>query len=420
MSANPSMREERRVVTALAADLVGSTAIAERLDPEETRLVVGEAVARMVHAVEEFGGTVKDLAGDGILALFGAPKAHEDDAERALRAALRIVEDVREFSRDVERSFGVDSLAVRVGVNTGTVVVGPVGAGSRVEYGAMGDAVNVAARLQAAAPADGVLAGSETRRVAERHFAWGDRQALKLKGKADEVPAYQVNGALAPARRDADTPLVGREQELATAAQAIAEVAEGTGSILFVSGEPGIGKSRFLAELRRTVAQPLWLEGRCVSYGESMQYWPFRDLLREWLGVALDDPELRTRLALRRSVERVAGDGAGDLFPYLALLLGLTPDPESRERLSELSPEALQYRTFEVVNDLFERLAATGPAIVVLEDVHWADPTSLQLTEQLLRVTEDAAVLLVITQRPDPDHPSWHLRELAARRFPHR
>src|SRR4051794_15829849 len=147
MSVNPEMREERRVVTALSADLVGSTAIAESLDPEETRLVVGEAVARMVHAVEEFGGTVKDLAGDGILAFFGAPTAHEDDPERALRAALRIADEVREFSRDVERSFGVESLAVRIGVNTGAVVVGPVGGGGRIEYGATGDAVNVAARL---------------------------------------------------------------------------------------------------------------------------------------------------------------------------------------------------------------------------------------------------------------------------------
>ena len=133
MSVNPSMREERRVVTALAADLVGSTAITAALDPEEARLVVGEAVARMVHAVEEFGGTVKDLAGDGILALFGAPTAHEDDPERALRAALRIAEDVREFGREVERSFAVQGLAVRVGVNTGAVLVGPVGGGSRVE-----------------------------------------------------------------------------------------------------------------------------------------------------------------------------------------------------------------------------------------------------------------------------------------------
>ena len=208
------MREERRVVTALAADLVGSTAIAERLDPEETRLIVGEAVARAVHAVEEFGGTVKDLAGDGILALFGAPTAHEDDAERALRAALRIVEEVREFSHEVERSFGVDSLAVRVGVDTGMVVLGPVGGGSRIEYGATGDAVNVAARLQAAAPTSGVLAGGETRRVAERHFAWGDRQALKLKGKSDEAPAYLVKGALAPTRQEKRPRLSGARLSL--------------------------------------------------------------------------------------------------------------------------------------------------------------------------------------------------------------
>jgi class 3 adenylate cyclase len=146
------MREERRVVTALSADLAGSTAITESLDPEEARLVVGEAVARMVHAVEEFGGTVKDLAGDGVLALFGAPTAHEDDAERALRAALRIVEGVAEFARDVERSFAIPGLAVRVGVDTGPVVVGPVGAGGRVEYGATGDTVNVAARRPAPPP----------------------------------------------------------------------------------------------------------------------------------------------------------------------------------------------------------------------------------------------------------------------------
>jgi ABC-type oligopeptide transport system substrate-binding subunit/class 3 adenylate cyclase len=420
MSAEPSMREERRVVTALAADLVGSTAIGERLDPEETRLIVGEAVSRMVHAVEDFGGTVKDLAGDGILALFGAPTAHEDDAERALRAALRIVDDVGEFSRDVERSFGLDSLAVRVGVNTGAVVVGPIGAGNRVEYGATGDAVVVASRLQASAPAGGVLAGAETRRIVERHFAWGDGTSLRLKGKADEVPAHLVTGVLAQPRQDAETPLVGRDRELASAEEAIAEVAAGTGSILFVTGEPGIGKSRFLAELRRSAEQQLWLEGRCVSYGESMPYWPFRDLVREWLGLALDDPELRTRLALRRAVERAAGNAAENSLPYLELLLGLTPDPESRERLAELSPEALQYRTFEVVGHLIEWLAASRPVVVVLEDVHWADPTSLQLVEQLLPITEDAAVLLVITQRPDPDHASWALRELSSRSLPHR
>jgi ABC-type transport system substrate-binding protein/class 3 adenylate cyclase len=420
VSVNPEMREERRVVTALSADLVGSTVITEALDPEEARLVVGEAVGRMVHAVEEFAGTVKDLAGDGILALFGAPTAHEDDAERALRAALRITEDVREFARDVERSFAVSGFAVRVGVNTGVVVVGPVGAGSRVEYGATGDAVNVATRLQSAAEPGVVLAGAETRRLAERQFAWGDLQSLTLKGKAEAVRAWAVEGATSPGRQEIDTPLVGREPELAVALEALADVKAGAGSILFVSGEPGIGKSRFLGELRRLAPEPTWLEGRCVSYGESMQYWPFRDLLRDWLGLGLDDPELRARLSLRRALNQLAGETADDYYPYLAALLGLTAEPEFHSRLAELSPEALQYRTFEVVGHLLEKLASKGPVVLVLEDVHWADQTSLQLAEQLLSVTEDAAVLLIITQRPDPDHASWAVREQAARQLPHR
>src|SRR5256714_11400527 len=194
------MREERRVVTALAADLAGSTAITEALDPEEARLVVGEAVARMVHAVEEFGGTVKDLAGDGILALFGAPTAHEDDAERALRAALRIVEGIGEFSRDVERSFAVEGLAVRVGVDTGPVVVGPVGAGSRIEYGATGDAVNVAARLQARADAGTVLVGATTVRLVEPTFAWEDERWLDLAGKSGPTVARRVLAVSGEAR----------------------------------------------------------------------------------------------------------------------------------------------------------------------------------------------------------------------------
>ena len=361
-----------------------------------------------------------------MLALFGAPTAHEDDPERALRAALQIADELRTYASEVERSFGIGGFGVRVGVDTGTVVVGPVGAGSRVEYGAVGDTVNVAARLQAQAAPGTVLVGAETARLVKGLFRFGDRLSLDLKGKADPVVAYEVERAVSAARPHDDALLVGREAELAQARSAVELVSSGSGGILLLTGEAGIGKSRLVAELRRIAdgfvgERPiLWLEGRCVSYGESMPYWPFRELLRDWLGLSVDDPELRARLLLRRAVNRVAPDRGDDLYPYLGSLLGLTLEPDAAARLAELSPEALQYRTFEVMQELLHRLASERPVIVAIEDVHWIDPTSLVLLERLLALTEDAAVLLVVTQRPDPDHESTELRELAARTYPHR
>ncbi len=192
------MREERKVVTALFADVVGSTELTERLDPEDAREVLGAAVRGMGEAVEAFGGTVKDLAGDGILALFGAPATHEDDAERAIRAAMRIVGSAT-------------SVAIRAGIETGLVVLGPVGGGGRIEYGATGDALNTAARLQSHADPGTVLVGEATRRAAAGRFEWGDQRLLEVKGKSEPVSAFEVLGeARTPRAAIAPTPMVGR------------------------------------------------------------------------------------------------------------------------------------------------------------------------------------------------------------------
>ncbi|HEY3050134.1 MAG TPA: ABC transporter substrate-binding protein [Gaiellaceae bacterium] len=426
------MREERKAVTALDADVVGSTALAERLDAEEVKLVVGEAIARMVAAVEALGGTVKDLAGDGILALFGAPVAHEDDAERAVRAGLRIADDMAGYGSEVAAGWGVDGFAVRIGVNTGSVVLGPVGGGSRVEYGAVGDTINTAARLQKAADRGTVLVGESTYQLVETLFDWDGPKQLSLKGKQDEVVAYQATAVRSvPGRArgvlGVETPFVGREEQLAAAREAADAVLGGTGGILFITGEAGIGKSRLGAELRTLVetaespqGSPLWLEGRCVSYGESLPYWPYRDVLREWLGVSLQEPELRMRVSLRREVERLFGERALEIYPYLGALLGLTLEADAASRLAELSPEAAQYRTFEVVGELITRLAEERPVVLAIDDLHWADATSLQLTEQLLAITDTAAVLVLIKHRPEPDHPSWRVKAIAAERYPHR
>jgi ABC-type oligopeptide transport system substrate-binding subunit/class 3 adenylate cyclase len=426
------MREERRFVTALFADLVGSTSLAERLEPEEQKLVVGDAIARIVGAVEAFGGTVKDLAGDGVLALFGAPVAHEDDPERALLAGLRIVDDLDGFADEVRRSWGIDGFGVRVGVESGPVVVGAVGAGSRVEYGAMGDAVNVAARLQSHAEPGSVLVGEETASRVRSLFDWGEVQRLDVKGKAGSVAARRIIGpAGTPGRRrgldGVQTPLVGRARELAHLRDLTQGALAGAGAILFVTGEPGIGKSRLLSEFRGVFeagatprGKPLWIEGKCVSYGESMTYWPFRDLVRSWLGVAADEPEMRVRIALRRGIERLFRDRAAEHYPYLAGMLGLSLEPDAQARIAELSPEALQYRTFEVVRHWIQRLSEDGPVAVALEDLHWADTTSLQLLQRLHPDTESEALLLVLTLRQERDHPAWRLKEDAARGLPHR
>ena len=417
------LRDERKVVTVLFADLVGSTALGERLDPEELRLVVGDAVARIVGEIERLGGRVKDLAGDGVLAFFGAPVTSEDDPERAIRAGIRIAEELASYAEEVRRAFGQEGFGVRVGIGTGPVVVGELTAGLRVEYAAFGDSVNTAARLQARARPGAILVDEETRRLAGAGFIWAEPVELELKGKADTVLAYEVRGLRAGHRRgrepaDLDIRLVGRDAELTAAVSLVDSLHAGVGGMLFITGEPGIGKSRLLAELRERF-DGRWLEGRCVSYGESLPYWPFREILRDWLGLSVDEPELRARIALRRNLEQLYGELAATRYPYLGSLLGLALDADSAARLAELSPEALQYRTFEVVIELVDRLAADGPVALALEDLHWADATSVQLTEQLLALTENAALLLAVTERSERDLPAWRLKELAAREYPH-
>jgi class 3 adenylate cyclase/ABC-type transport system substrate-binding protein len=418
-------RDERRIVTALFADVAGSTALAERLDAEEAKLVIGEAVSRAIRAVEAYGGTINNLMGDGFLALFGAPVAHEDDPERAVRAGLDILGSAREYAEEVSRSFGIEGFAMRVGIHSGEVVVGQVGSGGRVEYGVMGDTINTAARLEAVAGSGGILVSEITQRQVLAKFAWGDPRSLELKGKSETVTAFPVTGVREPGAiqpGEVTAPMVGRQSELGTALDLLERLASGRGAVLFIVGEPGIGKSRLTAEIRKRAlskAHFTWLEGRCVSYGESLPYWPYRDLLRNWLDISPTEPELRVRVKLRRKAEKAFPGRGSELYPYLATVLGLNLEPEAAAQLKPLSPESLQFQTFEVFSELLQYLATDRPVVVSLDDLHWADPTSLALTERLLALAEGAPIMLAVSQRQETEHASWQLKEKAAREYRH-
>ena len=374
--------EARRTVTALFADIVGSTPLAERLDPEDFRAVVGEVVLLMATAVEAFGGTVEHMAGDGLLALFGAPQAHEDDAERAVLAGLRLVHDTNERAAEIARERAMEPIAVRVGIETGMVVVGPL---ARVELTAMGDSVNTAARLETQARPGTVLVGERTRRLVDGAFDWGERRELTLKGKAWPVVAVEALGQREGHHARVASALVGRERELAGGLAALDEAAAGRGGALVVLGEAGIGKSRLLAELRDrwpdvAPADGLWLDARCVSYGRALPYLPFRQVLR--------DPDLMSQ--------------AGELTRALAPLRGIG---SSEPSLTAGDPAGLRRRSFDALRALIERRSARGPIVLALDDAHWADASSVALVEHLLTELVRIPMLLVIATRPEREGP---------------
>src|SRR3954451_23690675 len=324
-------REARKVVTALFADVVGSTAPGERLDPEDLQAIVGEGVARGVRATEALGGHVPRVAGAGALVIFGAPVAHEDDAERAVLAGLRVLEAIDLYARELASERSLDGFAVRVGIETGLVVLAPVGGGRPVEFSAMGDALNTAARLEAAATPGSMLVGPRTFRLVEANFDWGEPVELDLKGKAEPVLAQRPRAPRAVGARRSDpgrVRLVGREQELDAGRRALDDLLSGTGGILLLSGEAGLAKSRLLAELRRRLKRstsaeglPQWLEGRCVSYGERVPHLPFQVLLRDWLGVSPEHPEDELASLFGARLVDLFGERAAALRPYLGSLV---------------------------------------------------------------------------------------------------
>ena len=392
---------ERKQVTVLFVDVSGFTSLSERLDPEEVHGLMRRAFDLMLTEVHRYEGTVNQFLGDGIMALFGAPIAHEDHAQRAVHAALGIRRALEEWQAALAPR-GI-TFRVRQGLNTGLVVVGAIGGDLRMDYTAVGDTTNVAARLQQIAEPGRVTVSDATHRLVRGYFETRAIGAIHLKGRDEPVTAWEAIAAREPRTRlevETDrglTPFVGRERELGQLLQAFQAARAGKGQVAFIVGEPGIGKSRLLFELRRAVGgATAWHEGHCLSFGRAMAFHPLVDLVRRQFGVDEHDDDTAIVAKLDRGLRDI-GDDLADTAPYLRALLSVDPGSDD---VRAMSPAQRRGETLDAMRRVIARAAEQRPQVLVIEDLHWIDSASEGFLVSLVDSIPALRALLVFTYRP--------------------
>ena len=402
----PARTEERKVVSVLFADLVGFTAASDRSDPEEVLATLRPYHAMLRTEIERYGGTVEKFIGDAVMAVFGAPVAHEDDAERAVRAALRIIEALAGSNQ----ARGGPELAVRVAVNSGEAIVS---LGARPEQGegmVAGDVVNTASRLQQVAPVGGVLVGEGTWRATSHVIDYEPLDPVEVKGKAESIPVWRAIEARSRFIVEVDrstSPFIGRDSELELLRQAYRRmIREESVQLVTVAGEPGVGKSRLIGEFFAWAdAQPelfSWRHGRCLPYGDGVTFWALGEIVKAQAGILENDSPENADAKLRDAVALVVEDAADHdwVAGHLAALVGSRPGAEASASRDE---------AFNAWRTYLEALAAFRPLILVLEDLHWADDAMIEFAEYLADWATGVPLLILCTARPElyERRPDW-------------
>ncbi len=409
LTSRSSIEGERKPVTVLFCDLANSTALAGRLGPDAMHGLLNRFFELALGEIHRYEGTINQFLGDGFMALFGAPLAHEDHARRAVLAALGLSRAIRE-QRSLLGAPADAELTVRLGLNTGFVVVGRIGDNLRMDYTAVGDTTHLAARMQQLGEPGDILVTEATARLVTGYVRLEVLEPVAVKGRTEPLTPYKVvalgrrRSPLEGLEERALSRFVGREREVATLQELLAEVEAGRGQVVGIVGEPGVGKSRLLIEFRRSLAgrRVTYLEGRCLSFGNTIPYLPVLDIVRSNYGIVEMDDPAATAEKLRLGLGEVGLEPEAGL-PYLLRLFGLA---DGTDQLAMLSPEAIKARTFETLCQLSLKGSQRRPLIFAVEDLHWIDQTSQDYFAALVEALAGAPILMVGTYRPGY-RPPW-------------
>ncbi|RPH41218.1 MAG: adenylate/guanylate cyclase domain-containing protein [Desulfobulbaceae bacterium] len=408
LTSRSAIEGERKIVTILFADVAGSTAIFEKMDPEVVHEIMDGCFRIILDNIHHYEGSVNQFRGDGVMALFGAPIAHEDHAQRACHAALAIQKALGPYRQKLQQSRGID-FAMRIGLHSGPVVVAAIGDDLRMDYTAQGDTANLAARMEFSAEPGNILASQHTYKLSRDFFVYGPEELFQIKGKAEMIPAYrliqaaEVQTRLGASNARGLTRFVGRGRELDTLNEVFATVQSGEGQVVGIVGEAGVGKSRLLLEFRKGLApgEATFLEGHCLHYGGAMPYLPVLDVIRSFIGIKEGETEQAIQGKLRQRIIALDANLLHVVPPILELLSIEIED----ETFAGIEPQQKRKMTFEAIRDLLIRASQDQPLILVVEDLHWIDRTTQELLEYMIHWLPRNKILLILLYRPEYTHP---------------
>ena len=410
LTSRSSLEGERKVVTVLFADVANYTGISENLAPEEVHEIMNGCFDILMEQVHRYEGTINQFTGDGIMALFGAPVAHEDHAQRGCYAALSICGAMGAYGEKVREAFGVD-FAMRMGLNSGPVIVGCIGDDLRMDYTALGDTTNLASRIQDLARPGSVLISGHTHKLVRGYFEFESLGKRRVKGKRERPETYElvrstgVESRIQAAKARGLTRFVGRRKELKDLGEAWDKARSGSGQVVGIVGDAGVGKSRLFLEFRSRLPREdyTYLEGRCFHYGSSMAYLPILDILKAYFGIE----EEVTESIIKERIEVKLRGTKGKPQSVPAALHELLSLKVEDEKYLQLGPQQRRERSFEAARDLLVRESRRKPLLLVVEDLHWIDQTSQGFLDYLIGVLSKARILLVLLYRNEYTHNWW-------------